>query len=355
MNSYFNFITLSKIFQFKYYDGDEGIVHVIRTPLQHAASLGHLVLVKLLMEKYGCDDSIVAPDGQIALRLAAENGHQEVVDYLPLRRRGGFRRWKHAHRKSLRRVKKAVSRIVDFLEFFCWSVPKFFLWDIPKETIVKPISKCCAWCWKNRKDFGPWCKQGLLKLPGKVARFGKAVGRGLAKIPRACWKFGTQTLPGWIKKISIWLWKLVSERLPKALGIIARWISGIITSSAKAVWNVILKIVSLLSTVVEAVISFLRRVTLADIWNGFVEVLKSVFISFPKIILSWIEAFGKTSYKVLKALFGTIGELLWFIVYGIGWVIIYIPRQLWKIVKSLGESFMKACHELRVWLNPKAR
>ncbi|KFY49115.1 hypothetical protein V495_00703 [Pseudogymnoascus sp. VKM F-4514 (FW-929)] len=159
----------------QYYSSDEGAVHVIRTPLQHAASLGHIVLVKLLMETYHCDDAIVAPDGQTALRLAAENGHQEVVDYLPSRRLGGFRRWKHTHRKSLRRAKKAVSRIFEFLKFFCWSVPKFILWDIPKNTIVKPISKCCVWCWKNRKDFGPWCKQGILKLPGKVARFGKGV------------------------------------------------------------------------------------------------------------------------------------------------------------------------------------
>ncbi|KFY90718.1 hypothetical protein V500_05007 [Pseudogymnoascus sp. VKM F-4518 (FW-2643)] len=339
----------------QYYDSIEGTVHVIRTPLQHAASLGCLVLVKLLMENYQCDDSIVAPDGQIALRLAAENGHQEVVDYLPPRRLGGFQRWKHTHRKSLRRAAKAVSRIFDFLEFFGWTVPKFILWDIPKNTMVKPILKGCTWCWKNRKNFGPWCKQELLKLPGRAIRLGKGVGRGLAKIPRACWEFGTKTLPGWIKKISIWLWKLVSERLPKALGILARWISSIITSSAKAAWNVILKIVSLLSTVVEAVISFLRRVTLIDVWNGFVEVLKAVFMTFPKIILSWIGTFGETSYKVLIALFGMVGGLLWCIVYALGWVIIYIPKQLWKIIKSFGESLMKASHELRVWLNPKAR
>lgn len=101
--------------------------------------------------------------------------------------------------------------------------------------------------------------------------------------------------------------------------------------------------------------SFLRRVTLTDVWNGFVEVLKAVFMTFPKILLSWIKAFGKTSYKVLKALFGTAGKILWYFTFALGWVIIFIPRQLWKIVKSFGESFMKASHELRVWLNPKTR
>lgn len=306
------------------------------------------------METYHCDDSIVAPDGQTALRLAADNGHGEVTNYLPSRRLGGFRRWKHAHRKSLRRASKAVSRIFEFLKFFCWSVPKF-LWKIPKEGIVKPIFKCCAWCWKNRRGFGPWCKQKLRQLPGKIARLGKSVGRGLVKIPSACWKFGTKTLPGWFKKISIWLWELVSKRLPKALGILARWISSTVISSAKAAWNIILKITSFLSTVVEAVVSILRRVTLADVWNGFVEVLREVFITFPRIILFWIKVFGETSYKVLKALLGTIGVLLWCIVYALGWVIIFIPKQIWKIVKSFGESFMKASHELRVWLDPKAK
>ncbi|KFY26673.1 hypothetical protein V493_03944 [Pseudogymnoascus sp. VKM F-4281 (FW-2241)] len=339
----------------QHYDSDEGTIYVIRTPLQHAAALGHLVLVKLMMETYHCDDSIVAPDGQTALRLAAENNHQDVVDYLPSRRLGGFRRWKHTHRKSLRRATKAVWRIFDFLKFLGWSVPKFLLWDIPKNTIVKPISKGCAWCWKNRKDLGPWCKQELLKVPGRAARFGRGVGRSLAKIPRACWEFGTKTLPRWVKKFLIWLWKLTSESLPEALSILARWISNIIISSTKAVWNTILKIISLLSTVVEAIISFLGRVTLTDVWNGFIEVAKAAFVTFPKIILSWMKDFGEISCKVLKALFGTVGVLLWCIAYGVGWVIIYIPKQLWKIVKSFGESLMKASHELRVWLNPKAR
>jgi hypothetical protein len=337
-------------------------VNVLRTPLQHAASLGHLVLVKLLMEQYGCDDSIVAPDGQIALRLAAENGHQEVADYLPPRRLGGLRRWKHTHRKALRRAMKAVRKIGVILKFFAWYVPKALLWDLPKHAVVLPISRGCKWCWKNRKGFGPWCKHQIQKVPERATKLAKWVGRGLAKIPKAtkyaakdCWKFGTETLPRWIRKISVWLWKLVTEGLPKALGILARWIANGVVSTGKAIWNVILKTISFLSTVVEAVISFLRSVTLADIWNGFVEVLKAVFVTFPKLLLSSIKSLGKLSYKLMEALLGTIGEVLWWIGCGLGWLALYIPRQLWKILKSFGESFMKAMHEIRVWFDPKAK
>ena len=274
------------------------------------------------------------------------------------------------------------------LKFFAWYVPKALLWDLPKHAVVLPISRGCNWCWKNRKGFGPWCKHQILKVPERATKVAKWVGRGLAKIPKAtkyvgkgCWKFGTETLPRWIKDISIWLWKLATEGLPKALGILARWIKdisiwlwklvteglpkalGILTrwiangvvSTSKAIWNVILKTISFLSTLVEAVISFFRSVTLADIWNGFVEVLKAVFVTFPKLLLSSIKSLGRLSYKLMKALLGTIGEVLWWIGYGLGWLALYIPRQLWKILKSFGESFMKGMHEIRVWFDPKAR
>jgi hypothetical protein len=57
----------------------------------------------------------------------------------------------------------------------------------------------------------------------------------------------------------------------------------------------------------------------------------------------------------MEALLGTIGEVLWWIGCGLGWLALYIPRQLWKILKSFGESFMKAMHEIRVWFDPKAK
>ncbi|CRK48220.1 hypothetical protein BN1723_007905 [Verticillium longisporum] len=59
-----------------------------RTPLQYAAALGRLPLVKLLREDFGADDALVAPDGEIALRLAARGRHRDVVAYLPTRRAG---------------------------------------------------------------------------------------------------------------------------------------------------------------------------------------------------------------------------------------------------------------------------
>jgi hypothetical protein len=59
---------------------------VRRTPLQIAAARGDLPMVKLLMETYHADDALVAPDGQVAFKLAVRNEQDPVFAYLPRRR-----------------------------------------------------------------------------------------------------------------------------------------------------------------------------------------------------------------------------------------------------------------------------
>lgn len=97
--------------------------HIQRTPLMAAARQGHLRIVKLLLE-YGADDSLVAPDGQIALRLAQAMGHSDIVALLPSRRNGAARRLKI-------RLWLAVPHIVCALRlarFLGWTLPLFLLW-----------------------------------------------------------------------------------------------------------------------------------------------------------------------------------------------------------------------------------
>lgn len=65
-----------------------------RTPLMCAAENGNLNICKILCESAFADPMIVAPDGQTAQRLAARNGHKEIVQYLPANRRGVFLRIK---------------------------------------------------------------------------------------------------------------------------------------------------------------------------------------------------------------------------------------------------------------------
>jgi len=51
------------------------------TPLMWAASMGHLAMVKYLVQN-GADMSLVDEHGETALDLAKESGHDEVVEYL---------------------------------------------------------------------------------------------------------------------------------------------------------------------------------------------------------------------------------------------------------------------------------
>ena len=65
-----------------------------RTPLMLAAEMGNLAVVKILCERAFADPMLVAPDGQTAQRLAARNGHKEIVMYLPAHRGGAWKRLK---------------------------------------------------------------------------------------------------------------------------------------------------------------------------------------------------------------------------------------------------------------------
>ena len=440
-----------------------------------AASTGSLPIVKLLFEPpYSANDALVAPDGQIALRLASAADHRIIVEYLPSRRAGGFLRWKTQNALAIARMKAALRQIGSFIKFFILDLPKFFFWSVPKHLVVLPVVRCCKWCWANRKKFGDWCKHHITEMPKRVVRAGKRVWKGVKKIPKAIkktgkelWKFGTQTLPRWIKKLALWFWNLITVRIPKAIGVVAKWIWHLITvrihkaigvvakwiwrlitvripkaigfvakwiwrsitvripkaigvvakwiwrfitiripkaigvvakwiwdliavripkaigvvakwiwhlitvrisravvavakwiwagisSLSKAAWDVILKIVSLLHTVLLAIVTFLRNLTLRDIWNGFCDVLRAILITFPTTLWSWIQRFGVVSFEVMTSLFGWFGEWLWWTAVGLKRLVFYIPSKLWIVLQSLGDSIARGWAELMVWIYPK--
>lgn len=73
----------------------------------------------------------------------------------------------------------------------------------------------------------------------------------------------------------------------------------------------------------------------------------------PKAIWSGLKGLGKASYEGLKKLFGWVGELIWYLFLGLGWLLLFIPKQLWKILVAIGSSIAKGYHEIMVWFNPK--
>jgi hypothetical protein len=264
-----------------------------RTPLQLAASMGNLVLVKLFIEVYHANDALIAPDGQLALRLAVANGHREVADYLPLRRGGEWRRWKIHHAQAIERASKALKRIYRVFKFFAWDIPKFFLWVIPKEAVVVPTKKAMVWAWKHRVQLGPWCERQAQEMPARMQKASrwvlkktKAIPKAATKAARETWTFCTQTLPRWLKKFWHYLLSLLTKRIPAALKIIAQWLWAGLKTMGHSIFSILGRALSLLHSIVSSAISFFRALTLKDIWNGFCDLLRTIFGDVPVKICS---------------------------------------------------------------------
>ena len=333
-----------------------------RTPIMVAAQLGRLALVKLLREDFEADDGIIAPDGQLALRLAADAGHREVVAYLPARRGGAWRRWKTHHDVAVRRIRDAGRNIYIFFKFFLYDVPRFFVWSCPKHVIVLPVYRSGKWCWENRKRFGGWCKRQATEFPGRVQRAGKAVWRGAKKVPKAVWKVAREVpqavwkvakeIPGILKRMMEAVWRFI-KRIPGVMKMVCVWIWDTLKAAGVAVADVFLKVVSAIHTAVMAVLDFFRSIKLQDVWNGICEVFRAIFIKMPQMVWEGIKAAGNLTKKILVGLFGCIGLLIWYFFKGLIWIAQYVPSQLWRIICGIGSSMAKGYHEVMVWFNPK--
>lgn len=320
-----------------------------RTPLMLASSTGHLALAKLLLRDFKAEDSLIAGDGQLALRLAADNGHREIVDLLPARRGGEFQRWRTHHAVAISKIKRAGRGILVFFAFFVYYVPRTLLWSLPKHCVVKPGIKLAKWSWENKQRFGGWCQAQVKKMPERAMRGVKAAGRvvkSLKHVPRGVAKF--------VKALAKAVWKLVT-RIPRAMKVMCLWIWESLKRVGLATGMVFLKVVSALHTAAMAILSFFRNITLKDVGNGIAVALKALFVDLPKAVWSGMKAFGNASYNALGYMLGFLGKVLWWIARVLFEVAVFLPKQLWKILAAIGSSVAKGYYEILVWLNPKRR
>ncbi|CAO2654999.1 Nn.00g117320.m01.CDS01 [Neocucurbitaria sp. VM-36] len=323
--------------------GKKNEQHTYRTPIQFAAQTGHLPIVKLLIER-GADDALIAPDGELALRLAASNGHREVVDYLPSRRGGGFGRWKTKHAKAMRRCKKAANSIYYFGKFFFWEVPRFFLWTIPKHAVVLPFIKGMKWLYEYRKE-----------IPKMMARAAKDAANGMKKFPAQAWK-AIKEIPRCIWRVLRYCVKLTwrsIKRLPRGLKIAFIWLWTGLKRGGLAVTNAIQRLFSFIHTACAAVLGFFQRITLRDVTNAFMTCLHATIFDAPRKLWDWMRTFGEASLKVMKSIFGCWGECMWALIrYAIAGVI-YIPKKILEIILGCGSSMRSGGKEVLVWFDPK--
>ncbi|KAJ4317182.1 hypothetical protein N0V84_007486 [Fusarium piperis] len=314
-----------------------------RTPLMLAAERGHLALVKVLMEDYGADDGLIAPDGAIALRLAAVNGHREIVDFLPARRGGAWLRWKTAHHKQMERIRRAWRRLGRFLRVLFWDFPVFLVYELPKE-VGKSI-------WKRRHRMIAACKRMVKELPARIAKQVVELPGNIKRCGKAVWK-GIKEIPPFLRSLAVAIWKRI-KKIPGAVMVFLKWIGRGFKRIGEAIINIFTRLLSLLHTAIMAVVSFFRNITLQDIWDGFCFLARAIFVDAPKAIGAFIVSFGEMSYKVLKALFGTLGQCVWCLGTGILWLIQYVPHRIWTIIEALGTSIVRAYQETMSYLNPK--
>lgn len=300
-----------------------------RTPLMVAAMKGHLPIVRFLLEECGADDALIAPDGQLALRLAADAGHREIVSYLPPRRGGGRLRWKTQHATAMRRARKAGKKIARGLKIFLFDIPYFFLVYAP--------TKVGEYIWKRREEVVWFCGKLVTSLPVFAFRSAKA-------------------LPGAVARLVKWLWRVAKAtpaKLDRAARIIGAWLAKSVCRLGSAVATVFSRLFSVLHTVIAAMFRFIKDLTLQDILNGFRALVRAVFVGLPVAVAKGIAALGEASYGVLKTLLGVFGVVAWWIICLVFHILMYVPYQIWRILASFGSSVAKSFREVRVWFDPK--
>ncbi|CAF9908046.1 MAG: hypothetical protein HETSPECPRED_007972 [Heterodermia speciosa] len=276
---------------------------VQRTPLQFAAAKGNLTLVKLLMEVYHANDALIAPDGQLALRLAIQNGHREIAAYLPARRGGGWRRWKAHHAKAVKRAQAACKQIVEACEFLFWELPKILVWELPREVF--------KWIKRDLHKLPGWCKKQVLKTPERMKRLGKGIVKAVRSIPMVT------------KKIAVRFWSLLKT--------IANGLLWIVNRAA-----------SLLHSAAHAILTFLQKITLQDLVNGVRGLACAMFVDFPKAVGRGLLILGGGFFWTLRCLV----KCLWA-------VATWFPKKLLQILGAMGSSVVKGVQEVLICVNPK--
>lgn len=302
-----------------------------RTALMVAAARGNVAMTRLLLS-LGADDGVTAPDGQIALRLAATNRHRDVVNLLPSRRGGELLRWKTSNARALKVINKALKKCGVFI-YYVGYVPFFIVIRLPVEWIAKPL-------WKNRKDIASRCARAIRAVPRRMLKIGVDIGHRLKGVPRA-------VVDGAVKA-----WSIV-RALPGAVGLVAKWAWGTVTALTRAVGKVPVAVINALHTLGVAIASALSRVNLASVGRALAAVPKALFVDLPVAIWGQLRALGKLSHDVLERLFGVLGQVVWGIGYVAQWVVLYIPKQLVKIVGKIGEAVGNGFKEIVVWFDPK--
>lgn len=298
---------------------------IMRTPLQVAAQDGNLPLVKILMEVYHADDSLISPtDGQTALRLAADAGHRHIVDYLPLRRGGFGLRARAKWRSAASKIHKNISHIGEMLQCI-WHLLRLGITDV-----IKPVCKMTWQALKKLPETLPRILRKLLfvarRIPKVLVDVAKEMWRGLVKCVKATPRFCLE-----IAKVC---WK----------GVCQLW---------RAVEYAIGRGMSLIHIAVVAICTFFHDLTWSNLWHSLEDLLVAIFIHLPTTCWRIIKMSWTKLVTIVVGIFGCLGEAI----YCLGWImwqmLIFFPKRLFALLVAMGGLVGHVFHEIVIWWNPK--
>ncbi|KAH6670952.1 hypothetical protein F5X68DRAFT_278833 [Plectosphaerella plurivora] len=304
------------------------------TPLQLAAGMGRLSLVKVLREEFGADDAFVAPNGETALWLARRFRHREVVDYLPAVKAGGWVRFRSSREHEVQRLLLAMRRssMICLIRFTFWGLPKALLWNLPKEV------------WQNREKIKKWCKRQVVKFPGRAKRAVKALGRGIKKAPEAMKKL--------VEKMVEVVWKFL-KAIPQALAVVAAWVANGAKAIGKGISDAFIAIFGVIHTAIVAVMEWFSTITLQDVLNGVTAMLEAVFIRFPKAVWSFVGDFGEMAWKFAKKFPLYLGVVCYGILYVLWWTVKWPAVASWTVLAAVGRVIARMFDEIVICFDPK--
>ena len=326
-------------------DGYTRFRQILRTPLMIAALKGYLPIVKLLYSPpCNADHALCAPDGQTALRLAADNGHREIVDFLPSLRKGGFRRFKSQHAASMHNIGLMLITPRQIFWGLVWYLPKALIYDIPKWAVKES--------WRMGKHFVtvaiPRMGRYLIyQFPKFVIRTAVSIWRGL-----------TVHLPRAIKHIGIFIWKIITVHIPNmityTMWALKEFFTVWLKMFAIGCWNHLVKgiltIMSLIHSILEAIVTFFRTITLKDIWNGFVQVLHWLFVEVPMAIAKGFDMALQRVFRGIQCVFGLGGVIFFYVLFAL---VVMPPIHLCRIMLEYSKIPICAGKEILIWFNPK--
>lgn len=258
-------------------------------------------------------------------------------------------------------IRKATNGIYTFFRILLYEIPKFLLVDCPRE-ILKASMRGIVRLYKAIPPLKEWpsiVSRAMISMAQGIKEFLIAVAKGIKATPKAIYKTGKyltqQTWKG-IKAVP-GLLKAGAQKTWSGLKIIGSWFKELFLRFPRSIISKFCtysSILSFLHTLISAIASFFRSITLANIISGFKIILQAIFIDLPKLLWNGLKSLGRGIQTTLVCFFGGIYWCVYYIIYGLGWVCLYVPKRIGRIIAQIAGGIGQAFKEVWVWISPKS-